>query len=155
DTNTTITIEEMGEYGSVDIPVTKVWKDNDNKARKRPVSIEVQLYADGKAVAGETVKLNKKNNWTYLFSELPEKKAENGKMVDIEYTVKEVNVPSGYKVAYSKDKVIDKGLTVTNTYEPDNGTDTGDSSGLPAGVALMAMSLIGGLSVLVRRRKTN
>lgn len=51
--------------------VTKVWDDNDNKDGKRPDSVTVQLYANGKAY-GDPVELNAANNWTHTWGSLPE-----------------------------------------------------------------------------------
>ena len=87
--------------------VNKVWNDNDDKAGKRPTEIKVQLLADGVAYGSE-VALNKANNWTYTWTNLPK---ENGGQ-EVVYTVKEVAVSQGYKVSYSGDT-----FTITNTYE--------------------------------------
>ena len=49
---------DLGLYASqINIPVEKVWDDNNNQDGKRPESIQVQLYANGKA-QGEPVVLN-------------------------------------------------------------------------------------------------
>ncbi|QQK08770.1 Cna B-type domain-containing protein [Miniphocaeibacter halophilus] len=89
------------EVETTSITAEKVWKDNDNKTKARPSYVEVQLYKDNKAT-GEAVKLDANNKWTYTWDNLP--KTENGK--NIEYTVKEVNVPKGYEVSYdTKSKV--------------------------------------------------
>ena len=45
--------------GKTSVTVTKSWNDADNQDGKRPESIQVQLYADGKA-QGEPVVLNDK-----------------------------------------------------------------------------------------------
>ncbi|MFR7718370.1 MAG: Cna B-type domain-containing protein, partial [Lachnospiraceae bacterium] len=72
-----------------------VWDDNENQDGKRPESIKVQLYADGKP-SGEAVTLSSGGNWTYTWNSLPEK--SNGK--PITYTVKEVGSKKG-KVTYN------------------------------------------------------
>ena len=82
----------------------KVWDDADNQDGKRPESITVRLFADGKEAAVKEVKAA--DNWTYSFTDLP--KYADGK--EIVYTVTE-------------DKVADyttsiDGTTITNSYKP-------------------------------------
>ncbi len=57
--------------------------------RKRPNTIKVQLYADGKAQGKEIV--SAKNNWTHTFSNLPLKASK-----EIQYQVKEVGTVKAY-----------------------------------------------------------
>ena len=40
----------------VNIPVSKSWDDSNNQDGKRVGEVEVQLYADGSAVAGKVLK---------------------------------------------------------------------------------------------------
>lgn len=90
-----------------DFKVTKSW--NDNNSSKRPSSIQVQLLANGKN-SGDSVTLDKSNNWTYDWKQL-DKKANNK---DINYTVSEITVPNGYSssTTYNDDKTA---ATITNT----------------------------------------
>ncbi|MGO5161090.1 MULTISPECIES: Cna B-type domain-containing protein, partial [unclassified Bilifractor] len=75
------------------IKVTKIWNDSGNQDGKRPNSVNVQLYADGKA-SGKPVTLTESNNWLYTWTGLPMYKNGGTK---IAYTVKEVSdLPSGY-----------------------------------------------------------
>ena len=90
---------------SVEIPVKKIWDDEDNADGFRPDSITVHLLADGKEI--DTVKLSEDNDWTYTFEDLP--KYNEGK--EIEYTLEEDEVEH-YTSA------ID-GYTITNTYVPE------------------------------------
>ena len=97
--------------GTVDIPVTKIWRDNNNASGERPQTIEVVIYADGAEVAsaeiGEDTGFiegiwNKitgsaDNEWEYIFEGMP-KYNENG--VEIVYTVAEREVPEDYEVRY-------------------------------------------------------
>ncbi|MHC5227115.1 Cna B-type domain-containing protein [Enterococcus sp. LJL99] len=105
------------------ISVTKSWDDKNNQDGKRPSQIQVQLYGNTEAV-GAPVTLNEGNQWQYTWTELPEK--ANGQ--DIVYTVKEVNVPSGYDVSINNED--QENLLITNTYEPEvvnlKGTKTWD-----------------------------
>ena len=104
--------------GTVDIPVTKIWRDQNNASGERPAKIELALYADGveykRAVVykdtgllegqWDTMKPNTDNVWAYTFTDLPMYDSE-GKL--IEYTIEEVNVPDGYEARY-------EGTTIQN-----------------------------------------
>ena len=96
---------------TINIPVTKVWNDNNNQDGKRATAVTIKLLADG-VDTGKTLTLNEANGWKGTFTGLPKK--ANG--VDIVYTIKEEPVPSGYTVAITGDTT---GFTVTNTYTPD------------------------------------
>lgn len=94
----------------ISLSVNKVWKDSNNKAGKRPSSIKVQLYANGKE-SGSEITLNESNNWSYNWKDL-DVNANGNKVI---YEVKEVDVPRGYTST-----VVEKEgrVTVTNTYTP-------------------------------------
>jgi serine-aspartate repeat-containing protein C/D/E len=97
--------------GRTSVSVTKHWKDADNQEGKRPNSIQVQLLADGKK-KGDTIELNKANNWTTTWNNLAQK--ADGK--DVVYTIEEVSVP-GYTAAIDD---TDKGnILLTNIYTPE------------------------------------
>lgn len=80
------------------LTVKKVWSDN---GKNRPTSVTVALYNGETKV--ETVTLSASNNWTYTWQEL------DGLG---EWSVKEINVPAGYKATY---KVKGEITTITNT----------------------------------------
>ena len=88
----------------VEIPVTKVWKDNDNQDGVRPDKVTVRLLADGTEVASQ--ELSAATDWKTVFTNLP--KYNHGKQ--IVYTVTEDTV-ANYSAA------ID-GTTITNSYKP-------------------------------------
>ena len=102
----------------VDVPVTKVWKDNDVQAQRRPSSVMIILKANGEEinrveVSGEGQ--TDKDNWTYTFTNLPKYDEYNN---IINYTVDEAEKTSGDLKFYSKS--ID-GYTITNTFtKPDD-----------------------------------
>ena len=129
----TVTEEAVAEYEStitdftitnkyapkeIDYKVTKVWNDANNQDGKRPESVTVQLYkkvgnADPVAVEGKKLTLTAKektddNTWVASFTNLPQYEA--GK--EITYSIKEVDVPAGYKASVT-------GQVVTNTHNPD------------------------------------
>ena len=133
-------------FGKVDIPVTKIWKDDNDKAKLRPDSITVKLYADGK-YTGKKAKLSEKNKWKYFFEGMPEKTAE-GKT--IKYTVEEKTVKN-YKTKIEGN--AQTGFTITNTVIPGKDTKTGDATRLGLLLALMAAAGIGGGTALVGRRR--
>ena len=93
------------------ITVRKQWEDNNNQDGKRPTSVEVELYKNGRATGDK--KILTENNWTATFTNLPV--YENGQKIT--YTVKEVNVPDGY--TESGEGTEENGYTITNSYTPD------------------------------------
>ena len=98
--------------GKTAVNVTKVWLDNNNQDGIRPSEIKVQLYANGKAIKDKVTTLSAANNWQANFTDLDIK--ADGKVID--YTVKEVTVPKGYKDKVTADK--SNNVTITNSYTP-------------------------------------
>lgn len=88
----------------VNIPVTKIWDDNDNAEGSRPESITVRLYADGAEV--ESRQLTAANNWSITFMDLPRYRIKD---VEYVYSVQEDPVPL-YLTSVN-------GTTITNTYQ--------------------------------------
>ena len=109
----TITNTHTPETTSV--TVVKVWDDSNDIGGIRPASINAQLKADGTA-SGDPQTLNKGNEWTYTWENLPKYKA--GK--EIVYTADETAVPAGYDKKVEKTTAQDGTITftVTNTYNP-------------------------------------
>ncbi|MDY3024714.1 MAG: Cna B-type domain-containing protein [Streptococcus hyovaginalis] len=97
--------------GKTSVTVSKVWDDANNQDGKRPVTISLQLTADGKA-SGEVVILSEDNNWTYTWSDLDQKANKQ----DIVYAVEEAEV-DGYISKVSPIK--DGNITLTNSYAPE------------------------------------
>src|SRR5699024_7027151 len=97
-----------------DIPVTKVWDDDEDRDRIRPNNVMVILLADGN-IAGGTV-LNEAGNWEHTFTNLPV--YENGN--EITYSVTEPTVEH-YSTSIEEDAA---GFTVTNSYTPEQTTVT-------------------------------
>lgn len=99
----------------IDIPVTKVWNDNDDP--ERPETITVQLLVDD--VESDTaIELKATDNWQGAFTGLP--KYRNG--VELVYTVREVIAAGRYDVEISGSS--DTGFTITNTPVPEETTAT-------------------------------
>ena len=97
--------------GKTSVQVTKAWEDGNNQDGKRPESVTVKLFADGKET-DKTLTLTKANNWTGTFTDLDEYKA--GKK--IEYTVKEEAVGNGYVSVVTG--TAKDGYVVTNVRTP-------------------------------------
>ena len=119
-TNTTTegtitTLTNTREIEKIDISVQKVWDDKNNAAGKRPTSIQVQLYADNKAV-DEPVTLSE-GNWSYTWTDLEKYSNPDGKVGGsklIKYTVDELSVPESYTKTISG---TETSFTIMNTLE--------------------------------------
>ncbi|WP_455938032.1 Cna B-type domain-containing protein [Gemella morbillorum] len=101
----------------ININGEKIWKDNDNKDKKRPTSIKVKLFkkvGDNAPVLKETkdVKEGADKTWKWTFENLD--KYENGK--EITYTVEEEAVGDGYAGVVTGSMA--EGFKITNTYTP-------------------------------------
>ena len=95
----------------IEVKVSKVWDDNDDKAGKRPDSVTLQIK-NGDTVIGEQ-KVTNNDNWEYTF----EVSKYDEKADRIVYTADEKTVPTFYKKTIS-------GTTVTNTfYVPEDKVD--------------------------------
>ena len=92
----------------LDIPVSKVWNDNNNQDGIRPATVTVTLHADGAEVA--SLILSADNSWSGSFTSLPV--MANGQ--EITYTLTET-VPEGYEAQISGSS--ESGFTVTNTHQ--------------------------------------
>ena len=106
------TITNSYKPGKTSVTVTKRWEDNNDQDGKRPGTIKVQLYADGKA-QGKEVELSAKNNWTHTFSNLPLK----AKGKEIQYQVKEVGTVKGY--TSTVDDSNKGNVVITNSRTPE------------------------------------
>lgn len=94
-----------------EVPVKKVWKDENNQDGKRPTSVTVKLLADGQDT-GKTLELNATNGWAGSFTDLDADKGGT----PIKYTVVEVTV-AGYTSEITGDAA--SGFTITNSYSPE------------------------------------
>ena len=90
----------------IDIPVTKIWNDQDNQDGLRPASIVVNLLANGEKVAQK--ELTNATDWKENFTGLP--KFKDGK--EIVYTIQEE------KVAEYTTAIDQAAYTITNTHAP-------------------------------------
>ncbi len=90
---------------STKVLVTKAWDDANNQDGVRPMSIKVQLFADGVAMAGKTATLNAVGQWFASFENLTAAHADGSAVV---YSVKEIDPKTGNPVDY--------GSTLSNGY---------------------------------------
>ncbi|HJA24766.1 MAG TPA: Cna B-type domain-containing protein, partial [Candidatus Fournierella merdigallinarum] len=112
---------DLGLYASqINIPVEKVWDDNNNQDNKRPGSVTVALYANGNST-GQTLTLSEANGWKGTFENLDE--FLDGEKID--YTVKEGPV-NGYTTNITESP--SGGFTITNSYTPETITISGSKT---------------------------
>lgn len=122
-----ITAKGNAWNGEDPIHVKKVWEDGDSA--NRPKSIEVTLYyqygEDESFEPYETVTLNAANNWSYEWTQLPE---------SMDYVVRETNVPEGYSMSMTVDRVSDTTSywTFTNTADDQDKPGTPGTPGKPS-----------------------
>ena len=99
--------------GKTSLTVKKHWSDAEDQDGKRPESIEVQLYADGKPVEGSKAELNEQNSWSHTWTGLDQKKAGQ----NISYEAKEGKVPDGYEASYNNE--VTGTTEITNIHTPE------------------------------------
>ncbi|MCG5102781.1 Cna B-type domain-containing protein [Oceanobacillus alkalisoli] len=97
-----------------EIPVKKIWDDDDDRDRVRPNNVTVTLLADGE-IERQAV-LNEAGDWEHTFKNLPV--YENG--TKINYSLTE-NTVLEYSTSVQPDE---NGFVVTNSYTPDETTAT-------------------------------
>ena len=112
---TTVTNTFTQNTEKVDIPVKKIWEDNEIQAQRRPESIIIVLKANGVEnqryeLTKENADVSDENIWTYTFTELPKYDQYNN---IINYTIEEVEKTQGDLKFYTG-KV--DGTTITNTF---------------------------------------
>ena len=113
ETGTLTTLTNTHAPEKTEVSVKKVWDDGNDGLKKRPDAIEVQLYADGKAL-GDAVTLNDDNGWAYTWKDLYLNAFENGASDRIRYTVAETEIPEGYVCTVTGTAAT--GFVITNTY---------------------------------------
>ncbi len=91
------------------VTVTKEWDDSENKDGIRPSQLSIQLYGNNEPI-GEPITLSDENDWTYTWKYLRIKLNNN----EIEYIVKEVDIPDGYTVEVSGNE--EDGFVIKNVH---------------------------------------
>lgn len=111
------TLINTRQTDQVTVSGTKFWNDNENQDSKKPDSITLRLYANGKYV--DSVLITAADGWKYEFKDLPKK--QNNEI--IQYTVLEESV-EGYTAQYhynyyGEDEDDTHTINITNTHNPD------------------------------------
>ena len=98
------------------IKVVKKWDDDNDRDRKRPESVTVRLYANGKP-EGKTLTLDENNKWEGEFGDIPYSDANGNKII---YTIKEDSV-TGYNDILTAPTYQDgyAVFNLTNKHEPE------------------------------------
>lgn len=95
---------------TVDVEALKIWSGDDDSLI-RPASVTVHLLQDG--FIYDTVTLNRRNNWGYVWTDLP---------AGHTWRVTEAEVPAGYSVLVQRS---DNKFVIINTYhKPEEPDDT-------------------------------
>ncbi|MCR5067971.1 MAG: Cna B-type domain-containing protein, partial [Erysipelotrichaceae bacterium] len=134
-------VPEVVYIKHIDIPVTKVWEDNDDEDGGRPDSITAVLLVDEEEI--ESLEINKDdvteddvNRWVSAFKDHPDSTydEETREFTKIIYTLQEVEV-ANYDTEISGDYL--EGFVITNTYNPPT-PPTGAPDTLALGLMMMS-----------------
>lgn len=90
------------------VEVQKIWQDKGNE-KKRPTEVVVELIKGKDEKAFASVVLSEKNEWSYVWEELPG---------GFEWSVREVTKAENYKSATEQ---VPGGFRIINTYSPPPG----------------------------------
>ena len=107
---------------TIDIPVSKKWRDNENAWGTRTDSVVIELLADGEPARGVPAEgqeqgeplrltLSADNDWQGTFEQVPVFREDS----EIVYTVREENTPRWYEADISGS--AEEGFTVSNELE--------------------------------------
>ena len=154
--------------GTVDVTVSKIWNDGNDKDGIRPASVMAQLYADGVAQGG-AVELSSANGWTSTWTGLAE--YQGGHKVSC--AVEEASVPDGYTSSVKEQ--ASGNFVITNAHTPKADPSpvppspdskprsprhqgrvlpaTGEGPELPGILALAGVSLIGLAGAYAKRMR--
>src|SRR5699024_5685684 len=97
---------------TIDIPIRKVWDDEEDQDDIRPTKVTVNLLNDSEVE--KTAELSEENDLNHEFTDLP-KYNSNGE--EINYKVTE-NTVEGYSNSIEEDPENENGFVVTNEYTP-------------------------------------
>ncbi|MSS19415.1 Cna B-type domain-containing protein [Pseudoramibacter porci] len=124
-----------------DINVYKIWKDNNDKAGKRPKYIQVELLDSSTCVDKKI--LSDVNNWTCRWTGLETKGHD--------WSIKEVSVPDGY-TSTIKSKGYNYFITNTIHPSPPRIVKTGDNNHPALWIGLIAITALG--MIWMRKQET-
>ena len=118
-----------------ELKVLKLWKGDEGK-NNRPKSVEVEIFCNG--ISWEKIVLSQENNWSYSWET---------KEINAKWMVIERNTSSEYTMTVEE---RDASFIITNTLttkEPDDSTQTGDTTNIMLYIVLMFLS--GGLLIIL------
>ena len=120
--NYSVNITNTHEPETVNITVSKVWNDTDNRDGLRPTSINITIYADDNPY--QTVKVNatEGNVWNYTFTDLPKYNRTDDVTHEIVYTVSEVldeSIAGNYTLTMGTCPCDDSTIILINTHIPE------------------------------------
>jgi hypothetical protein len=109
---------DTGKLGDGGLTIEKVWKDDNDKAGKRPSSIKFAILVDGKEA--ETGEIRQNMSWKATI--------DLAILQDSTYEVVEKDVPDGYEANVTGS--VREGFVITNTLKdtPKNDTPKNDTS---------------------------
>lgn len=106
--------------------VKKVWADNDDSFKARPINVTVDLFKDGELY--DTVVLDEASNWQHRWNTLD---------LDAEWRVVERSIPVKYAVLVDYNS---KQFLIKNSYAPDIFIDGGEYTKTTAAVTTTTIS---------------
>ncbi len=116
--------ESVKQNYKVNLILTKVWEDNNDRKAHRPSSVLIAVKE--KASGKETVyELNATNNWTYIIKGLPKYNNETGERIEYEITEREAKVndleyyesPKIVRQEVQTDEVTNYTVKIINSYK--------------------------------------
>ena len=118
DTGDVQSSQDTGKLGDGGLTIEKVWKDDNDKAGKRPSSIKFAILVDGKEA--ETGEIRQNMSWKATI--------DLAVLQDSTYEVVEKDVPDGYEANVTGS--VKDGFVITNTLKdtPKNDTPKNDTS---------------------------
>ena len=118
DTGNVQSSQNTGKLGDGGLTIEKVWKDDNDKAGKRPSSIKFAILVDGKEA--ETGEIRQNMSWKATI--------DLAILQDSTYEVVEKDVPDGYEANVTGS--VREGFVITNTLKdtPKNDTPKNDTS---------------------------
>ena len=118
DTGDVQSSQDTGKLGDGGLTIEKVWKDDNDKAGKRPSSIKFAILVDGKEA--ETGEIRQNMSWKATI--------DLAILQDSTYEVVEKDVPDGYEANVTGS--VKEGFVITNTLKdtPKNDTPKNDTS---------------------------
>lgn len=138
------------------LTVTKVWAGDSEDTLARPKQITVELYGYAKNASPDTptwtrqYQLEAEKGWTLTIDHLD---------AEMYYYIREKNVPNGYEVSYSKEKLqTGESITLTNTktivYElPSTGSPGGTVPYTAGGAAIALAAVLCGYNSRRKRKR--